>query len=56
MTTNDNATDDATNSSNESTSGRYGSFTTDGDVVVYDRENETRWIQSDAAVSLAEVR
>lgn len=56
MTTNDNATDDATHSSNESTPGRYGSFTTDGDVVVYDRENNERWIQSDVGVPLEEAR
>lgn len=55
MTEHDNATDDA-HSSNERAFARYGSFTADGDVLVFDRENHERWVQSDAAVELSEVR
>jgi hypothetical protein len=56
MTTNDNATDDAAHSPNEPTPGRYGSFTTGDELVVYDREDDDRWIQSDVGVELAEAR
>jgi hypothetical protein len=34
---------------------RYGAIETgDGDVVIYDRDNQTAWLQSDTAVSVAE--
>lgn len=42
-------------SPNERAFGRYGSFATNGDVLVYDRENAERWIQSDVAVELEEM-
>lgn len=36
---------------------RYTSLTLpDGDLVIYDRQDEQRWVQSDDAVSLTEVR
>jgi hypothetical protein len=34
---------------------RYGAIETgDGDVVIYDRDNETAWLQSDTTVPLDE--
>jgi hypothetical protein len=34
---------------------RYGAIKTgDGDVVIYDRDNETAWLQSDTAVAVGE--
>lgn len=34
---------------------RYGAIETgDGDVVIYDRDNETAWLQSDTAVAVGE--
>lgn len=35
---------------------RYGQFTTKNALVVYDREDTSRWLQSDTVVSLADVR
>jgi hypothetical protein len=35
--------------------GRYGSLVDDDGLLVYDRENDDRWIQSDAAVRLEEM-
>lgn len=35
---------------------RVRSLTTDGQTVVFDADDATRWIQSDTAVDLAEVR
>lgn len=33
---------------------RYGAIETgDGDVVIYDRDNETAWLQSDTMVELS---
>jgi hypothetical protein len=35
---------------------RYGSFeTADGDVVLYDREDSTAWIQSNYAIDFEEI-
>ena len=36
---------------------RYGSFeTADGDVVLYDREDSTAWIQSNYAIDFDDIR
>lgn len=44
-------------SSTEHRVGRYGGFVVDGDeTLVYDRENPEAWVQSDLAVTLAEVQ
>lgn len=57
MIENDNAIDDSTmNNSSEQRHGRYGSFVNEDEVIVYDRENPTRWIQSDVAVELDALR
>lgn len=40
---------------NELETGRYGVSRDDGEVVVYDTENPTAWLKSDAAVALAEM-
>ncbi|MCY4729692.1 hypothetical protein KY092_03845 [Natronomonas gomsonensis] len=47
--------DDSTHSANEPMFGRYGSLVDDDGLLVYDRENDDRWIQSDAAVRLEEM-
>lgn len=36
--------------------GRYASFESGEDLIVYDRENGTAWLQSDGGVELAERR
>lgn len=33
---------------------QYGSFRTDDDLVIYDVENPTAWIQSDTTVTIAD--
>ncbi|MFB6151853.1 MAG: hypothetical protein ABEJ40_08620 [Haloarculaceae archaeon] len=44
---------EATNRREEARADRYGTFETAGDdLVVYDREEPTAWIQSSAAVDL----
>ena len=35
---------------------RYGQFTAGDALVVYDREDTARWLQSELVVSLAEMR
>lgn len=35
---------------------RYGQFTTQNALVVYDRQDTSRWLQSDTVVSLEEMR
>jgi len=45
----------ATNRTRPSTD-RYRQFTTRDALVVYDREDTSRWLQSDTVVSLAEMR
>jgi hypothetical protein len=46
--------DDSTHSP-EPTFGRYGSLADGDELLVYDRENDDSWIQSDAAVRLEEM-
>lgn len=35
--------------------GRYANFTTEAGYVVYDRDNERAWIESDTTVDLREL-
>lgn len=56
MTQNDNAIDDPMHRTAEHEHRRYGSFDTDGDVLVYDRENPTGWIKSSVTVDLREIQ
>jgi len=58
MRESDNLAENATEySSTEHRVGRYGGFAVDGEaVLVYDRENPEAWVQSDLAVTLAEVQ
>ena len=35
---------------------RYGQFTAGDALIVYDREDTARWLQSELVVSLADVR
>lgn len=56
MTTNNSATDDAMYSPDTQKGGRLGSFTANGALVVYDRDNPNAWIQSDLAVTWTEAQ
>lgn len=43
-----------TNDAHAPADDQYGSFSIDDDIVIYDIENPTRWIQSDTTVTIAD--
>jgi len=38
------------------TTDRYGQFTTGSALVIYERQNTARWLQSDTVLAIAEMR